>query len=58
MTEGLRGAMENPRRAGGCHPDGKGGSLERERDVHDIFYVKLSSESININVFCYVKLVD
>ena len=58
MIEELRGVMEEPRLAGGCHPGGKGGSLERERDVHDIFYVKLSSESININVFGYVKLVD
>ena len=31
MAEGLRGAVEDPRLAGGCHPDGKGGSLERER---------------------------
>ena len=50
--------MEEPRLARGCHPGGKGGSLERERNVPDILDIKLSSKSININVFCYFNLVD
>ena len=31
MTEGLRGAVEDPRRVGGCHPDGEGGRIEEEQ---------------------------
>ena len=51
-------SMEEPRLARGCHPGGKGGSLERERNVPYIFYIKLSSKTININVFCMFNLVD
>ena len=58
MTEESRRVMEEPRLARGCRPGGKGGSLERERNVPDIFDIKLSSKSININVFCYFNLVD
>ena len=50
--------MEEPRLARGCHPGGKGGSLERERNVPDIFDIKLSSKTININVFSMFNLVD
>ena len=50
--------MEELGLARGCHPDGQGGSLERESSVPDIFDIKLSSKTININVFCMFKLVD
>ena len=36
MAEGLRRAVEDPRRVGGCHPDGEGGSIERG-EVYMIF---------------------
>ena len=56
MAEGLRGAVEDPRRVGGCHPDGEGAAW-RERSVHYISNVKVYSKSININVFFMFKLV-
>ena len=31
MAEGLRGAVEDPRRVGGGHPDGEGGRIEGEQ---------------------------
>ena len=50
--------MEELGLARGCHPGGQGDSLERERSVPDIFDIKLSSKTININVFCMYNLVD
>ena len=58
MAEGLRGAVEDPRRVGGCHPDGEGGSIERG-EVYMIFLMfKVIVKSININVFVMFNLVD
>ena len=47
MAEGLRGAVEDPRRVGGCHPDGEGGSIERG-EVGSVMFIIIS---FDISIF-------